>query len=182
MTTEIDSDCENNEDLKTQKIVVFSECKVPSSRHNNTAYDIIRAHPNYRPGHNIDHSSSETKAPWHDWVEVEYHSGIACGRVMLLCWIHFADSSLDQSYAMINTLTGKGKSLRNMEVCQSCDKFAPGQHMLQFVPVMAIKSVAYVLPSIDKDDPDRSNYNQYFQTVCEKNSHFMVVQPVEKWK
>ena len=88
---------------------------------------------------------------------------------MLLCWIHFSDSSLDQSYAMIRTLTGQEKSIRNMSVCQSCDSYSDSPHDIQFIPVIAIKSVAYVLPSIIIHDSDRMHYGKYFDSSSEKN-------------
>ena len=48
LTEEIDKDAEQDKSLKTNNIIICSECKVPSNRHDNTAYDIIRSHPNYK--------------------------------------------------------------------------------------------------------------------------------------
>ena len=109
LTDEIDSDAEQDSSLKTNCIIVCSECKVPSNRYNTTASDIIRAHSNYQPNTSSEDQTHETKSPWHDWVDVEYHNGSACGRVLLWCWIHFINRSLDQGYVLIQTLTGNGK-------------------------------------------------------------------------
>lgn len=182
LTNEIDNDAEQNKSLRTKSIIICSECKVPSNRHCNNAYDIIRAHPNYRPGGNLNISSDSNPSKWHDWVEVEYHSGTVCGRVLLWCWIQFTDKSIvDQSYAMIQTLSGKGKEVDYLTICQCYDQIVEGPHQFQFVPGTAIKSVAYVLPSININDKNRSTYSQYFDTDPNNNRYFMVIKPVELW-
>ena len=182
LTDEIDSDIQQNSSLHTQCITICSECKVPSNRHDNTARDIIRAHPNYRSGDKLDNSKDEEGSPWHDWVEVEYQCGPVCGKVLLWCWIHFTSvDEVDQNYALVQTLKGEGKSLRHISICQSCDSFDYGSNEIQFVPGNAVKSVAYVLPSINHEDSDRDNYDQYFNHSPYKNRHFMVIKPVESW-
>ena len=115
-------------------------------------------------------------------MEVEYDSGIACGKVLLWCWIHFQQEDIvDQSYAMIQTLTGKGKKLAHISICQSYDSFTTGPHQFQFVPGSAIKSVAYVLPCIDHNDTNRTTFPNYFHNSLDCNRHFMVIKPVELW-
>ena len=79
---------EQTTDFKTNSITICSECKVPSNRYNNTAYDILRAHPHYRPGHYLENNKDAKGTSWHDWVEVEYDvGGNACGKLLLWCWI-----------------------------------------------------------------------------------------------
>ena len=56
LTERIDSDAEKDDRLKTNSIIICSECKIPSNRYNNTTHDILRAHPHYRPGQNLDNS------------------------------------------------------------------------------------------------------------------------------
>ena len=116
-------------------------------------------------------------------MEVEYHKGTVCGRVLLWCWIQFTDeSTVDQNYAMIQTLSGKGKEVDYLTICQCYDHIIEGPHQFQFVPGTAIKSVAYVLPSIDINDKNRTTYGKYFDTDSNNNRCFMVIKPVELWK
>ena len=69
-----------------------------------------------------------------------------------------------------------------VSIGQCYDSFSSPPHDVQFVPITAIKSVAYVLPSINYDDKDRSNYNKYFQENIQGHKDFLVVKPIELWK
>ena len=93
----------------------------------------------------------------------------------------FCKDTIDQSYAMVQTLTGSGK-IKNLSILESNDSLIIGAHQIQFIPCTAIKSVAYVLPAIDHDDTDRTEYGKYFHLDQEKNRYFIVVKPVEMWK
>ena len=85
LNDEIDADAQQDPNLKKNCIILCSECKVPSNRYNKTASYFIRAHPNFRSKNLSNDQTNESKYPWHDWVDVEYHSGSACGRVLLWC-------------------------------------------------------------------------------------------------
>ena len=182
LTDEIDSDAEQDESLKTINILICSECKIPSNRYDNTAHDIIRAHPRYKAGQQLDNNSEIKHSAWHDWVEVEYETGIACGRVLLWCWIYFFDNTNNQSYAMVQTLTGKGDKMKDLSIFESHDCIMPNPHQIQFIPCTAIRSVAYVLPCIDHTNANRDEYKKYFNADHNQNRHFMVIKPVELWK
>ena len=182
LTDEIDNDTEKDDSLKTISIVICSECKIPSNRYDNTAYDIIRAHPNYKPRQHLDNNSEMKHSAWHDWVEVEYETGIACGRVLLWCWIQFLGNTNDQSYAMVQTLTGQGKKIKDLSIFESYDSIMSNPHRIQFVPCTAIRSVAYVLPCIDHNNVNRTEYKKYFLADHNQNRHFMIIKPVELWK
>ena len=183
LTEEIDSDAAQDNSLKTNSIVICSECKIPSNRYDNTAYDILRAHPHYRPGQNLDNSSEQKSSPWHDWAEVEYESGVACGKILLWCWIEFCSMEMNnQSYAMVQTLTGSGKQIKELTILESYDSIVIGPHQIQFIPCAAIKSVAYVLPSIDHDNRNCTEYDEYFCANQDENKHFIIIKPIEFWR
>ena len=182
LTTTMDEDADDDENLRTNDIVICSECKVPSNRHDETAVDIIRAHPNFKPGNNNLNENISLTSPWHDWVEVEYEDGVACGKVMVWCWIHFDGNQTDQHYGLVQTLTGSRSKVKNLTIVDTYDRFVEGRDQIQFVPGSAIKSVAYVLPSIDYSDKDRKNYDQYFQSNLLNNSNFVVIKDIKSWK
>ena len=180
----IDEDAEADPSFKTNSITICSECKVPSNRYDNTVYDILRAHPHCRPGHYHENNLDAKGTSWHDWVEVEYDvGGDACGKVLLWCWIEFTSEEVrDQSYAMVETLSGQGKKLDEITVLDTFDVMVAEPHQIQFIPCSAIKSVVYVLPSIDHNDTNRCEYNKYFCDDLHHSKHFMVINPVELWK
>ena len=100
---------------------------------------------------------------------------------MLWCWIKNCKDTIDQSYTMVQILIGSGK-INNFSILESNDSLIIGAHQIQFIPCTAIKSVVYVLPSIDHGDTDRTEYDKYFHIDQEKNKHFMVIKPVEMRK
>ena len=182
LTERIDLDAEDDDRLKTNSIIICSECKIPSNRYNNTTHDILQAHPHYRPGQNLDNSKERDASPWHDWVEVQYDTGIACGKVLLWCWIEFPSEEIsNSSYAMVQTLTGQGREITGLTVLGTYDSIVTDEEEIQLIPCSAVKSVAYVLPSIRHDDTNRSEYHKYFSTNQDENKNFMIINPVELW-
>ena len=106
----MDSDAEKDDRLKTNRIIIWSKCNIPSNRYNNTTHDILRDHLHYRPGQNLDNSKEMEASSWHDWVEVQYDTGVACGKLLLWCWNEFPSAEIsNSSYAMVQTLTGQGR-------------------------------------------------------------------------
>ena len=178
----MDAHAENDESLKTNSIIICSECQIPSNRHDSTAHDILRAHPHYKPGQYLDKNDESCNSSWHDWVEVEYDDCVACGKLLLWCWIEFLNIEVDNDiYAMVQTLTGQGSNLNNITVLQKYDSMPADDDAIYLIRSNSIKSVAYVLPSIKHSDTNRSNYNSYFSSKENDNKHFMIMKPVELW-
>ena len=182
LTETMDAHAENDESLKTNSIIICSECQIPSNRHDSTAHDILRAHPHYKPGQYLDKNDESCNSSWHDWVEVEYDDCVACGKLLLWCWIEFLNIEVDNDiYAMVQTLTGQGSNLNNITVLQKYDSMPADDDAIYLIRSNSIKSVAYVLPSIKHSDTNRSNYNSYFSSKENDNKHFMIIKPVELW-
>ena len=103
--------------------------------------------------------------------------------VSFYCGVEFISEEVrDQSYAMVQTLSGQGKKLDQITVLDTFDVMVAKPHQTQFIPCSGIKSVAYVLPSIDYNDTNRCDYIQYFCDDQHHSKHFMVIEPVELWK
>ena len=69
LTKIIDEHSVEDDTLNTNCIIICSECKIPSNRHDSTEHNIFRDHPNYKPGQYWDKNESYNSS-WHNWVEV----------------------------------------------------------------------------------------------------------------
>ena len=69
---------------------------------------------------------------------------------------------MDQGYALIQTLTGNGKKPPEVSIGQCYDSLSSPPHDIQFVPITAIKSVAYVLPLINYDDKENDQESRKY--------------------
>ena len=70
LTETIDVHLDEDDILKINCIIICSECKIPSNRHDSTGHNILRAHPHYKPGQFLDKNDESYNSSWHDWVEV----------------------------------------------------------------------------------------------------------------
>ena len=130
----------------------------------------------------MDNSKVREASPWNYWVEVQYDTGVACGKVLLWCWIEFPNKEIsNSSYVMVQTLTGQGREITGLTVLGTYDSIVTGEEEIQLIPCAAVKSVAYVLPSIRHEDTSRSKYHTYFCTNQDENKNFMIINPVELW-
>ena len=161
----------------------LNKCFVIINRYDSTAHDVLRSHPHYKPGKFLDKNDESCNFVWHDWVEVQYHNCVACGKLLLWCWIEFLSDDVENNiYAMVQTLTGGGRNLSDVTVLEKYDSMPVDENDIYLVPSISIKSVAYVLPSIKHSDTDQTNFNLYFSSNPNQNKHFMIIKPVKLWK
>ena len=83
---------------------------------------------------------------------------------------------------MVQNLSGRGRSLSDVTVLEKYDSMSGDENDIYFVPSISIKSVAYVLPSINHSDTDRTDFNLYFSSNPNQKKHFIIIKPVELWK
>ena len=83
---------------------------------------------------------------------------------------------------MVQTLTGQGREITGLTVLDKYDAMVTDEEEIQFIPCASVKSVAYVLPSINHNDQNRSEYHKYFCINQDENQNFMIINPVELWK
>ena len=73
------------------------------------------------------------------------------------CWIEFlSDNVVNNSYAMIQTLSGIGSNLSDVTVLEKYDSMSGDENDIYFVLSISIKSVEYILLFINHSDTDRN--------------------------